>query len=310
MLHLLYYSVSTLFLSPFLLKHILFVPLYFKKKKKAQHTLPPYWVDKVDEVNANLEHIVNKMTQLEDVHRRRLLTFDDNEQQRYEREIDILTKSITIKFQESEKILKRILATGSKPGNTDERVRRNIQRSLATRLQELSGDFRRTQRNYLTKLQKKKKETEGEGFGGGSSGNNDDGLGTEDIDPGFSDYQQEMIRANVDDIDQRDAEIMEIAKSIEDLAIVFKELAVLVIDQGTILDRIDYNMEVAVDRVDEGVVQLEKARKYQKASRPIKCIMFLVLVIVILIIMLIVKHQGNSTPSSNTGSGGGRLLLF
>tara|TARA_B100000795_G_C22779820_1_gene431725 strand:+ start:415 stop:1167 length:753 start_codon:yes stop_codon:yes gene_type:complete len=250
------------------------------------------------------------MTQLEDVHRRRLLTFDDNEQQRYEREIDILTKSITIKFQESEKILKRILATGSKPGNTDERVRRNIQRSLATRLQELSGDFRRTQRNYLTKLQKKKKETEGEGFGGGSSGNNDDGLGTEDIDPGFSDYQQEMIRANVDDIDQRDAEIMEIAKSIEDLAIVFKELAVLVIDQGTILDRIDYNMEVAVDRVDEGVVQLEKARKYQKASRPIKCIMFLVLVIVILIIMLIVKHQGNSTPSSNTGSGGGRLLLF
>ena len=35
-----------------------------------------------------------------------------------------------------------------------------------------------------------------------------------------------MIRANVEDIDQRDKEIMEIAKSIEDLAIVFKELAV------------------------------------------------------------------------------------
>lgn len=266
--------------------------------------MPPYWVDKVDEVNANLEHIVNKTTQLEDVHRRRLLTFDDNEQQRHEREIDILTKSITIKFQESEKILKRILATGAKPGNTDERVRRNIQRSLATRLQELSGNFRGTQRSYLAKLQKKKKETEGEGFGG----NNDGGVEVEDIDPGFSEYQQEMIRANVDDIDQRDQEIMEIAKSIEDLAIVFKELAVLVIDQGTILDRIDYNMEVAVDRVDQGVVQLEKARKYQKASRPLKCICFLVVVIVILIIMLIVKHGGDNPPPSSSPPPS-RLLL-
>ena len=194
-------------------------------------------------MNANLEHILSKTTQLEEVHRRRLLTFDDNEQQRYEREIDILTKSITVKFQESEKILKRILATGSKPGNTDERVRRNIQRSLAIRLQELSGAFRQAQRSYLAKLQKKKKETEGEGFGSSSDGG---GLGPTDVDvdPGFSEYQQEMIRANANDVDQRDQDIMEIAKSIEDLAIVFKELAVLVIDQGTILDRIDYNMEV------------------------------------------------------------------
>jgi syntaxin 16 len=249
---------------------------------------------------------VSKTTQLEEVHRRRLLTFDDSEQQRYEREIDILTKSITVKFQESEKILKRILATGSKPGNTDERVRRNIQRSLAIRLQELSGAFRQAQRSYLAKLQKKKKETEGEGFGG----SNDGGVASEDIDQGFNEYQQEMIRTNFDYIDQRDKEIMEIANSIEDLAIVFKELAVLVIDQGTILDRIDYNMEVAVDRVDDGVVQLEKARKYQKASRPIKCICFLVLVIFILIIMLIMKHSGGDSPSPPPAEppNGGRLL--
>eukprot|EP00946_MAST-07B_sp_MAST-7B-sp1_P002061 g2061.t1 len=193
----------------------------------ARHTLPPYWVDTVDEINANLEQITNKMEQLE------------------------------------------------------------------------------AQRTYLGKLQRKKKETEGEGFGSG-------GLEAAEIDPGFSEHQQEMIRANVEDIDQRDKEIMEIAKSIEDLAIVFKELAVLVIDQGTILDRIDYNMEVAVDRVDEGVVQLEKARKYQKASRPMKCICFLVMVIIVLTIMLIIKYQPKDSGSgAKTGSAGvnGRMLL-
>ena len=87
----------------------------------------------MDEINANLEQITNKMEQLEGVHRRRLMAFDDAEQQMHEREIDILTKDITNKFKKSERSLKRILATNSKPGNTDERVRRNIQRSLATR---------------------------------------------------------------------------------------------------------------------------------------------------------------------------------
>ena len=53
-------------------------------------------------------------------------------------------------------------------------------------------------------------------------------------------------------VDQRGTEIASIAKSIEELAQIFKELAALVIDQGTILDRIDYNMETAVEHVEKG----------------------------------------------------------
>jgi syntaxin 16 len=51
----------------------------------------------------------------------------------------------------------------------------------------------------------------------------------------------------VDDMEvqvaKRDHEINSIVESIEELSQIFKELAVLVIDQGTVLDRIDYNME-------------------------------------------------------------------
>lgn len=46
---------------------------------------------------------------------------------------------------------------------------------------------------------------------------------------------------------ERDEEITRIAKSIEELSQIFKELAVLVIDQGTILDRIDFNMEQVLE---------------------------------------------------------------
>lgn len=44
-------------------------------------------------------------------------------------------------------------------------------------------------------------------------------------------------------IKSRDEEIQRIAKSVAMLATVFKEVADMVIDQGTLIDRIDYNME-------------------------------------------------------------------
>lgn len=53
--------------------------------------------------------------------------------------------------------------------------------------------------------------------------------------------------ASLLDESNRDTEIQRIAESIEELANIMKHLAGLVIDQGTILDRIDYNMDAAVE---------------------------------------------------------------
>ena len=94
------------------------------------------------------------------------------------------------------------------------------------------------------------------------------------------------------EVNRRDEEITKIAKSIEELAAIFKELAVLVIDQGTILDRIDYNMENAVEHAREGVKQLHKAEESQKANLAIKCIVILVILIAIMIGVLVWKHSG------------------
>ena len=53
-------------------------------------------------------------------------------------------------------------------------------------------------------------------------------------------------------VEERDQEIRKIAESIQELSGIFKELAALVIDQGTILDRIDFNMEQVAEHTRRG----------------------------------------------------------
>mmetsp|Transcript_30722 Transcript_30722/g.102280 ORF Transcript_30722/g.102280 Transcript_30722/m.102280 type:complete len:168 (-) Transcript_30722:216-719(-) len=90
-------------------------------------------------------------------------------------------------------------------------------------------------------------------------------------------------------VGQRSSEITRIAQSISDLHTLFKELAVLVIDQGSILDRIDYNIERVVDQSMEANKQLKKAEDKQKSYRAMKCILALVIINMILTIILTVK---------------------
>jgi len=91
-------------------------------------------------------------------------------------------------------------------------------------------------------------------------------------------------------VNQRDEEILHIAKSIEELAQIFKELAVLVIDQGTVLDRIDFNMEHAIEHAKEGIAQLQKAEESQKSALSFRIILVLVILIGIMIVLFILKH--------------------
>lgn len=70
----------------------------------------------------------------------------------------------------------------------------------------------------------------------------------------------------------RDKEIQELTDSVRDLAILFKELSVLVIEQGTVIDRIDYNIEIAMENTKKGKKHLEGARKAQKSNRSRKVI--------------------------------------
>jgi syntaxin 16 len=168
--------------------------------------------------------------------------------------------------------------------------------SLAKQLQELSVTFRQSQRRYLAEVQAQKS--------GGLVPDSKFGMlhlvdaahhDSRDPNSGDSTFFTAQQMALVDDltsaVQSRDEEIIKIAQSIEELGTIFKELAVLVIDQGTILDRIDYNMEAVVESTKTGIQQLEKAEKNQRNARPLRCIVCLSLTIFALLTILIIKHR-------------------
>jgi len=75
--------------------------------------------------------------------------------------------------------------------------------------------------------------------------------------------QQAQILDNVQDHDlrARDRELTEIANSIASLAELFKDLSVLVIDQGTLLDSVEYNIEQTSVEMAEAVKELNVATR-------------------------------------------------
>jgi syntaxin 16 len=88
---------------------------------------------------------------------------------------------------------------------------------------------------------------------------------------------------------EREKEITEIVESVTDLAQIMKDLSVLVIDQGTIVDRIDYNITNVATSVEKGVKELVKAEETQKKGGTVMCVMVLIALCAFMLFVYVVK---------------------
>lgn len=87
--------------------------------------------------------------------------------------------------------------------------------------------------------------------------------------------------------EHREREVTKIVKSIYDLNDIFKDLGHMVQEQGTVLDRIDYNVEQTQTRVSEGLRQLQRAEMYQRKNRKMCIILVLAAVTFLMLLLLI-----------------------
>lgn len=266
-------------------------------------TLPPKWVDLVEEVHEDFAKARETIATLQEFHNRRLqVTFNADERSQ-EQEIDMTTRTATDYIKAAEIKIKRIAVASSEEGGSlteEERVLRiNVMRNLGSDLQALSKQFRHIQKDFIMKL-KGQAQIGSEFFAdesksSGSASASSTSAFEEGLDKGFTEEQMAAMEEMEQRADEREREIIHLAQSVNELATLFNELSLLVVEQGTILDRIDYNVASALDQVQQGNVHLHKADDYSKRTLTLKCILVLVVIIIIEIIILVSKKSSSSS---------------
>ena len=148
-----------------------------------------------------------------------------------------------------------------------------MQSILATKLKDVTFELRKMEKNHYMKVQ----ELHGD-------------KPSTQIEPTLDDSQAlEEEEMEVVHTQHRSKEISQLTDSINSLAVLFKDFSVLVIEQGTILDRIDYNIENAVNHVEVANVHLEKTLKIEKSTRARKCLICLAVTTFVMVVILVIK---------------------
>lgn len=88
----------------------------------------------------------------------------------------------------------------------------------------------------------------------------------------------------------RNEEVTKIVQSIYSLNELFKQFQGLVIEQGSLLDRIDANIENTAQAVSEGNKHLEEANRKQESSCFNKLRLILAILITLLLAVFFIKH--------------------
>ncbi|TFY52361.1 hypothetical protein EVG20_g10583 [Dentipellis fragilis] len=236
----------------------------------------PHRVDLSDQVEDILAAAEAKIAALDKLHAKHVLPgFADRSLE--EREIEAAATDITKDFRQCQALIQRI-GNAAEPHSFPPQsstaaqnyalAAKNVQRGLAAKVQDLSATFRKKQRVYMEKLQGHAIKNQDLLIASGvTSLKGSEGLSAVDEDveaASRSQLTQQQREFLEPDLRARDRELTEIAKSIGSLAELFKDLSALVIDQGTLLDSVEYNIEQTAVQVGEAVRELDVATRYQK----------------------------------------------
>ena len=107
----------------------------------------------------------------------------------------------------------------------------------------------------------------------------------------------ESVKSMCDSVTQRHNEIMQIEKSVLEMHQMFLDMALVVEQQGEMLDCIEFQVGQSLEFIEEGNVEMGQAIQYQKNIWRRRMYCFLFLCLVVGLIVMVVKIRAGAGQS-------------
>ncbi|ESN92639.1 hypothetical protein HELRODRAFT_95955 [Helobdella robusta] len=237
-------------------------------------------------ISNNIQKIFTNVGQLESIQNQMSTRPDNMELKDKFHQIQHYTNQLA---RDTTKFLKNLSAIPAS-GLLSEQKQQKLQR------EKLTGDFAGIL-NKFQMLQRQEKNIEGEELKKKVASYQRDPFSTQDNFGGSASYhqqqqQQSVLQIDASEIDQeimkeREDALVKLESDISDVNQIFKDLGMLVHEQGDVIDSIEANTESASANVEQGTEQLSQAQKYNTKARKKKFCLIGTLVIILAIIIIV-----------------------
>jgi syntaxin 16 len=165
-------------------------------------------------------------------------------------------------------------------------IKNNIVQNLLNKISDFTQNLKNNQEIYLKKFQElnssELKNKDNNDILIEDNNNNNINSNTNQF------FNQKQIKKNTL-IKERNKELNSLLKNFYEITDIFKDAQKLVVEQGTILDRIDYNIDCAAVKVNEGKKNLEKTEEIMKKSCYRKVMFTMLIIIFVEIVLILLK---------------------
>lgn len=266
--------------------------------------IAPSIFDISKDIDVNLSIIKSQTSELNSLYKKLLIT-SAGDKPEIEKRIENINYEITKKFENSYVLIKKFefLQKNQQRLNlnythTELAMLENFKKNYALKIQDSSLIFRNLQNNYIKFL----RDDDYDDLNDTSQITSNTNLLIEEETKDIENYskqvlqetQQQIQRGNDQYLQQRDREISKLAMGILEISTIFKEMESLVTEQGTILDRIDYNIGNTAQDLKVSNKELLSAKSYQERTTKCKIILLLSLIVFALLMIFLLR------PSSST----------
>ena len=249
---------------------------------ELQSLQPPRYMDMYEQCNNLLRDLEIEFNKLKEEQQKRIVpSFDETNTKLINQNIQMISDRMTQKLKKCKyltKELKALLANSS----LDDNIKINMYQNLLNRLAEISREMQINEEKYIQKYQ----ELNGyeESYFSINNTNNLDSIET---------FQSHVFNSNnkkkIDINKERNKEIDHMVNTVNELKNIFQDVSNMVISQGTILDRIDYNTYEGRHNIRRGNRELEQSHESLKSGCLRRLNQILIIAIFIMSLLIIFK---------------------